>query len=348
MSDSPRAKACPPPSPEALAALLGPDAGAREALFARARRVREETTGDKIFLYGFVYFSTWCRNNCNFCYYREDNGIDRYRKDLDEVTDVAERLVASGVNLIDLTMGEDPAYLREDHLTVMDIIREIKKRTGSPVMVSPGVVPARTAEGFARAGADFFALYQETHNRDLFARLRAGQDYDERMACKLAARAAGMLIEEGVLTGVGETPADLCDSLSEMGRVGAAQMRAMSFVPQPGSPMEGFAKGDRVTELVFIALLRVLYPHALIPASLDVDGLAGLTPRVMAGANVVTSIVPPRSGLRGVAQADFEIDEGARTVVEVAAALKPLGLRPATTDEYRARLAEIARILRPV
>ncbi|MDR1495811.1 MAG: methylornithine synthase PylB [Clostridiales Family XIII bacterium] len=333
------------PSPAAVEVLLGSDAEAREALFARARRARAETTGDKIFLYGFVYFSTWCRNDCNFCYYRRDNDIARYRKGPDEVVDAAERLVASGVNLVDLTMGEDPEYLREGHRTATAIIREIKERTGSPVMVSSGVVPARTIREFAEAGAEFFALYQETHNRELFARLRAGQDYNGRMESKLAAKAAGMFIEEGVLTGVGETPSDLCDSLIEMGRVGAAQMRAMSFVPQSGSPMEGRAESDRVTELVFIALMRVLYPHALIPASLDVDGLSGLAPRIMAGANVVTSIVPPRLGLRGVAQADLDIDEGARTVAGVSEALKTLGLRPATTAEYRERLAEISRLI---
>jgi methylornithine synthase len=160
------------------------------------------------------------------------------------------------------------------------------------------------------------------------------------MDCKKSARESGMLVEEGVLTGVGETPEDLCRSLIEMGRIGASQMRAMSFVPQQGSPMEGWARGDRVTELVFIALLRILYPHVLIPASLDVDGLAGLAPRIMAGANVVTSIVPPQSGLCGVAQSELDIDEGARTAKEAAAGLETLGLGLATTDEYRTFLAE--------
>ncbi|MDR3225587.1 MAG: methylornithine synthase PylB [Clostridiales Family XIII bacterium] len=313
----------------------------REALFTRARRVRSETFGDKIFLYGFVYFSTWCRNNCNFCYFRADNDIRRYRKSPGEIIETAERLVASGVNLIDLTMGEDSEYHRENFKSLVSIIQEIKSRTGAPVMVSPGVIPQDAVRRLADAGADLFALYQETHNRELFEKLRVGQDYDERMDCKLAAKAAGMHIEEGILTGVGETPKDLYDSLMEMGRIGADQMRAMSFVPQQGSPMENNAKGDRTTELVFIALLRILYPHALIPASLDVDGMAGLAPRIGAGANVVTSIIPPRSGYQGVAQSDLDIDEGARTVTEATAMLKELGLRSATREEYRAYLKGI-------
>ena len=36
------------------------------SLFARAREVRKANQGNKIFAYGFVYFTTYCRNNCNF------------------------------------------------------------------------------------------------------------------------------------------------------------------------------------------------------------------------------------------------------------------------------------------
>lgn len=48
--------------------------------------------------------------------------------------------------------------------------------------------------------------------------------------------------------------------------------------------------------------MRLLFPDKLIPASLDVDGISGLELRLMAGANVVTSIIPPNEGLAGVAQ----------------------------------------------
>ena len=36
-------------------------------LFAKAREIRKENQENKIFAYGFVYFTTYCRNNCNFC-----------------------------------------------------------------------------------------------------------------------------------------------------------------------------------------------------------------------------------------------------------------------------------------
>lgn len=307
----------------------------KEALFRRARASREEIFGKKIFAYGFVYFSTYCRNNCSFCYFRKSNGIERYRKSPEEVVDVARLLADVGINLIDLTMGEDPAYHQEDFKTVLEITSAIKKETNLPVMLSPGVISEDLIDEFAAMGVEWYALYQETHNRELFRKLRVNQDYYERMSCKLYAKKNGMLIEEGLLAGVGENEEDIADSLMAMGKIGASQMRVMSFVPQKGSPMENVKTPDRSIEMKIIALMRILYPYALIPASLDVDGIKGLKERIDAGANVVTSIIPPRSGLMGVAQSTMDVDEGGRTVDEVRHILGSMGLSIASTAEYK-------------
>ncbi len=304
-----------------------------KALFERASGIRKKVQGDKIFAYGFVYFSTYCRNNCNFCYFRRANGIERYRKSEEEILALSKALVDSGVDLIDLTMGEDPLYHKEGFETVVRIIRTLKDM-GTSVMISPGVVPDEIINKFAEAGADIFAVYQETHNRELFKKLRKDQDYDERMHAKLYAKERGMFIEEGLLSGVGETAEDVADSLITMGEIGARQVRVMSFVPQVGSPMEGFKTPDRMEELKIIALMRIMYPEALIPASLDVDGIAGLKARIEAGANLITSIIPPRSGLMGVAHSVMDVDEGGRTVEEAAEILKSMGLRIADHQEF--------------
>lgn len=150
-----------------------------------------------------------------------------------------------------------------------------------------------------------------------------------------------MLIEEGLLSGIGETAEDLADSLMEMGRIGAGQVRVMSFVPQEGSPMEHAGTGDRLTELKLIALMRILYPWALIPTSLDVDGIGGLESRVNAGGNVVTSIIPPRTGLAGVAQSSMDVDEGGRTVEEVKKILQSLDLEAASKEDYQQYIEEL-------
>jgi methylornithine synthase len=155
------------------------------------------------------------------------------------------------------------------------------------------------------------------------------------MNAKLYAKEKGMLIEEGILAGVGETIEDIADSILTMGRIGARQVRVMSFVPQKGIPMESVATPDRKLEYKIIAVLRLMYQDALIPASLDVDGISGLKVRMDAGANVITSIIPPREGLMGVAQNTKDVHDGGRSVDEVTSILAEMGLKPATAAAYR-------------
>ncbi len=326
---------------ELLRIMASDDPEILQALFSQARKIRKEVQGNKIFAYGFVYFTTYCRNNCNFCYYRNSNKIERYRKNKDEVLAISKSLIDSGVNLIDLTMGEDPQYHAEDFETVCQIIKEIKETYNTPVMISPGVVNHNIIDKFAEAGADFYALYQETHNRELYAKMRVGQDYDARMNAKLYAKEKGIYIEEGLLAGIGETNEDIVDSLLTMGEIGARQVRVMSFIPQEGSPMEDCKTPDRIEELKIIALMRLLYPGALIPASLDVDGIRGLKDRINAGANLITSIIPPKSGFMGVAHSTMDVDEGGRTVEEAASILDEMGLRIASKEEYEAFLRQV-------
>ncbi|MCP4219980.1 MAG: methylornithine synthase PylB [bacterium] len=300
------------------------------ALFEAARSLRRKYSRDHILLYGFLYVGTHCRNRCNFCFYRKDNPEPaRYHKQKSRVLDAAVELAESGVHLIDITMGELPDSF--DHESagfgpLPQLVEEIKQCTGLPVMVSPGVVSAEVLKDLKTAGADWYACYQETHNRELFQKLRPRQDYEKRMALKREAREMGFKIEEGILVGVGETPADIADSIEQMRILDAHQVRAMNFVPQKGTPMAGHPAADTMLELIALAVMRLVFPAKLIPATLDVEGLAGLEKRLAAGANVVTSIVPPRRGLAGVVRSFRDIEDEGGTVAEVKAVLERCGL----------------------
>ncbi|SHJ33938.1 methylornithine synthase PylB [Parasporobacterium paucivorans] len=311
-----------------------------EQIFAAAREARQSEFGNKVFLYGFVYFSTYCKNDCSFCYYRKDNeNPPRYRKTLEEVVETAKELRESGIHLIDLTTGDDPYYTGHPK-RLAQIVKEVKEATSLPVMVSPGVLDTEGLKLIRDAGADWYALYQETHRKSLFELLRLGQSYEERMFIKAYARDLGMLIEEGLLTGVGDTLDDRAHSFGEMGRLQASQLRTMTFIPQEGAPLEGDENPPFEDELMNIAVMRLLFPDALIPASLDVEGLEGLEKRLMAGANVVTSIIPPRKGYAGVASCEHDIDDGFRTVEGIQETLGRCRMEKATAGEYEKWVAD--------
>jgi methylornithine synthase len=320
--------------------LLNLDEGDQiQALFQEARDMRQKYFGNKVFMYGFIYASTYCRNDCSFCLFRRSNSqTKRYRKSKQEIVAAALRLADSGVHLIDLTMGEDPAILNGGGAgfeQLIDLVSTLQKETGLPIMVSPGVIPAQALQQLASAGAVWYACYQETHSSSLFKKLRPGQDYHNRMQGKVDAHHLGLLVEEGLLCGVGETSDHIAQSIDVMKKLSADQVRVMNFVPQPGTPMAGQAPPDPLRETLIAAVMRLAFPDKLIPASLDVEGIAGLKSRLNSGANVVTSIVPPGEGLVGVAQHSLNIEEGGRTTASVINVLKRLGLEPATREEYQ-------------
>lgn len=308
-----------------------------EVLFQAARDIREKLFGNKIFTYGFVYFSTYCRNNCNFCYFRRSNkDIGRYRKSIEEVVQLAGSLKDAGINLADLTMGEDPAMYADDYRLLIDLISSVHDDVGINIMASPGALPKDVFPRIRDAGADWHACYQETYNRDLFERLRVEQSYDDRMNQKIWAMESGLLAEDGMMIGLGETMKDRADTILRMGGLGCQQIRAMTFVPQEGTPMEKNTAHSSDIELRAIAVMRILFPDRLIPASLDVEGISGLKTRLHAGANVITSIVPPNRNLAGVAQHELDIENGNRSVEHVFEMLDALGYRRAESSEYSA------------
>jgi methylornithine synthase len=333
-----RALAGAPPTHAEIVSLLELDrSDAAEALFEGARCARRKSCGDKIFLYGFLYLSTYCRNDCAFCHFRTSRkSLSRYRKSPSEIFEAAQALAASGVHLIDLTMGEDERYLTgEGFEALCQVVADIKNHTSLPVMLSPGLLEAWQPARLKKAGVDWYAVYQETHNRDLFADWRRGQDFDQRLSAKKIAIDEGLLVEDGVLVGAGASRKDLADSIIAMGRLGARQVRAMGYRPPPGGMPHDRSVDANWQELLMIAVMRLTYPTSLIPASLDVEGLAGLGPRLMAGANVVTSLIPASQGLAGVASVALDIENNNRSAPTVAEHLPNYGLRAATAEESR-------------
>jgi len=312
------------------------------SLCSAAAQVRASGLGTQVFVYGFAYFSTYCRNACRFCFYRKQNTrCQRYRKDPERISEIAQLLERSGVHLIDLTSGEDPILYRGSRFEpLVRMVKLVNDATDLSIMVSPGVLPRSALRSLKEAGADWYALYQETHNKAVYSKLRIGQHYGTRLEAKLNAHKEGLLIEEGILLGVGESYDDRVDSIFEMKRIGASQVRAMGFVPQDGTPMRNHHSPPIADEMTTMAVMRLVHQDKLMPASLDIDGLKCLALRLASGANVISSVIPPKLGLAGVAQAQLGVDEGLRTVDAVRPHIERLGLQIASKKSYARWLDE--------
>ena len=304
-----------------------------EKLFYLSRKIRDHFFGNKVFLYSFIYFSTYCKNKCTFCYYRENHEINRYRLSIEEVRNICRALKGESIHMVDLTMGEDP-YFHEKPEYFVDVVRAVRSELDLPIMISPGVMGNEVLKELHDNGANFLALYQETHDRDLYRKLRVGQSFEDRVNARKFAKSIGYCVEDGILTGVGNDIESTIRSLRGIETNTPDMVRVMTFVPQEGTPLENVDRISSNEELKIIAILRLMFPDRLIPASLDLEGIPGMVHRLNAGANVVTSIIPSDSALEGVVNYDRGLEERHRDPKSVIECLKTMGMEPASQSDF--------------
>ncbi|AFV23929.1 biotin synthase [Methanolobus psychrophilus R15] len=304
-----------------------------EKLFYLSRKVRDHFFGNKVFLYSFVYFSTYCKNKCAFCYYRANHEINRYRLSIEEVRNICRALKGESIHMVDLTMGEDP-YFHERPENFVDVIKAVRSELDLPIMISPGVMGNEALKELHDNGANFLALYQETHDPELYRKLRVGQSFEDRVNARKFAKSIGYCVEDGILTGVGNDIESTIRSLRGMEANTPDMVRVMTFVPQEGTPLEKVNRISSIEELKIIAVLRLMFPDRLIPASLDLEGIPGMVHRLNAGANVVTSIIPSDSTLEGVVNYDRGAKERHRDPKSVVECLKSMGMEPASQADF--------------
>lgn len=236
--------------------------------------------------------------------------------------------------MIDLTMGEDPYYY-EDPDRFLELVQIVKEELELPIMISPGVIGNTTLLKAKEKGANFFALYQETYDKELYNRLRVGQSFDGRINTRCFAKEHGYLIEDGILTGVGNNLKSTILSLKRMKANNPDMVRVMTFLPQEGTPLSDYKDNSNLSELKILAILRLIFPKCLIPASLDLEGIDGMVSRLNAGANIVTSILPSNSRLEGVANYDRGFEERDRDIKSVIERIENIGMRPARQAEFK-------------
>jgi len=304
-----------------------------EKLYSAAKTVKNYYFGNRVFLNCFIYFSTYCKNQCAFCYYNCKNEIIRYRLTKEEIKETCKALKGAGFHMIDLTMGEDP-YFYEEPERFVELVETVKEELELPIMISPGVIDDVTLLKAREKGANFFALYQETYDLELYQKLRVGQSFEGRTRARLFAKEQGYCIEDGILTGVGNNIESTILSLKGMKSNDPDMVRVMTFLPQEGTPLESFKEKSYLSELKIIAVLRLMFPKCLIPASLDLEGIEGMVHRLNAGANIVTSILPSDSKLEGVANYDRDLEERDRDIQSVLRKLESIGMEPAHQSEF--------------
>ena len=279
----------------------GPD----EALFAEADRIRRDYYGDAVYLRGLIEISNYCRNNCYYCGIRAGNTkLQRYRLDKETILSCCRTGYDLGFRTFVLQGGEDPYYTDE---RLCDIVSEIHARyPDCAVTLSVG---ERSRESYQRlydAGARRYLLRHEAASADLYRTLHpAEMSLENRKRCLYDLKEIGYQVGAGLMVGApGQTLEHLLDDIHFMQSLQPDMIGIGPYLRHSDTPFgrssaqcaQGLDKTQKLKlTLRLLAVLRILFPYALIPST---TALGTIDPNgrelgLKAGANVVMPNLSP-------------------------------------------------------
>ena len=272
------------------------DGGQAERIRDRAFEVARARFGGGVYIRGLIEISSCCRNNCYYCGLRRSNRhASRYRLTAEEVLDCCREGARSGFGTFVLQGGEDEG---QDDDWMEATVKAI--RAEFPAQAITLSVGERSREAYSRfreAGADRYLLRHETRNDAHYARLHpAEMSGAHRRDCLRALKELGYQVGAGMMVGSpGQTVDCLLDDIAFLEELRPEMIGMGPFVPAAHTPFARHAAGSVDLTLRLIALMRLRFPDALIPATTalaTLDG-RGREEGIRSGANVVMPNLSP-------------------------------------------------------
>lgn len=280
---------------EALAALIEAD-GAGEALAAAADGVRRREYGDEVYIRGLIEFTNHCKNNCLYCGIRCGNThVTRYRLEKEEILSCADEGYALGLRTFVLQGGED-VYFDADRLC--GIVYALRSRyPDCAVTLSVGERSADDYRAFFRAGASRYLLRHETATDAHYAKLHpASMSLANRKKCLFTLKEIGYQTGSGFMVGSPyQTTPHLLADLRFLQELSPDMIGIGPFIRHAQTPFSGFPSGSADKTLRLVSILRLMFPHALIPATTALNTILpdGRERGLRSGANVVMPNLSP-------------------------------------------------------
>lgn len=289
-----------PPSAGVLKKFLTTaDEDEKDILFRTARETRDRMYGRRAFLRGLIEFSSYCSQDCLYCGLRRSNeNAARYRLTKDEIYDRCALGYSLGYRSFVLQSGED-GYFDDDRS--VDIVRSIRERfRDCAITLSMG---ERSRESYIKlrdAGADRYLLRHETADEAHFAHLHPpSQKLSSRLIALKDLKDAGYQVGAGFMVGSpGQTYETISKDLELISRLRPHMVGVGPFIPHHDTPFAGHPAGSADMTIVLLAIIRILIPDVLLPATTALATLDGRNriKALDAGANVIMpNLSPPET-----------------------------------------------------
>lgn len=278
--------------------LIKQGAQHKNLLFALAQKTAQKSFGRQIFVRGLIEFTNYCKNDCYYCGIRRSNkNAARYRLTQEEILECCRAGYRLGFRTFVLQGGEDYFYSDDD---ITAIVRAIKaQHPDCAVTLSIGERSRETYALWKQAGADRYLLRHETANCTHYAKLHPAElSAQNRQNCLYTLKELGYQAGAGFMVGSPyQTAENLADDLMFLQKLRPQMIGIGPFIPHHDTPFKDKPAGSVELTLVLLAVLRLLFPHVLLPATTALGTLApgGRLLGIKAGANVIMPNLSPQN-----------------------------------------------------
>lgn len=267
-----------------------------EHLICVAQKRREEIYGRDVFARGLIEISNFCKNNCYYCGIRAQNtNIARYRLSSDEVLSCCDEGYNLGLRTFVLQSGEDFGI---DDRWICKTVNSIKEKyPDCAITLSLGEKSYASYKAYFDAGADRYLLRHETADNIHYSKLHPqNMSLKNRKECLFNLKIIGFQVGAGFMVGSPHQTLDhIVSDIRFLQELCPDMIGIGPFLPHCDTPFAKEEKGSIQRTLNLISILRLFFPHALIPST---TALATIHPKgremgLLAGANVVMPNLSP-------------------------------------------------------
>lgn len=271
------------------------DDESRAYLVEKAHETRMQVYGDRVFMRGLIEFTNYCKCNCLYCGIRAENThVERYRLSVEQVLECCETGYNLGYRTYVLQGGEDPYFTDEKMVEMISAIKA--KYPDTALTISMGERSRESYEMIYNAGADRYLLRHETASKELYESLHPKMSFENRRACLDILKDIGFQVGAGFMVGLpGQENKHLVEDLRFLKNLNPHMTGIGPFIPHHDTPLKDEKGGTVDMTVTLLAILRLMLPEVLLPATTALGSLDGQGRElgIKAGANVVMPNLSP-------------------------------------------------------
>ncbi len=306
----------------------------QKRLWQEAGELRDAVFGKEVFIRGVIEVSNFCRQNCDYCGMRRDNQkLDRYRMNSDEIFDHLQSILPASVRDINFQTGEDVVAVRE---TILPLVRRIKKESRLGISLCLGTLESKDYDQLREAGGEYYIIKIESGNEAHFKAIHAPGTLAKRIEAIHYLATTGWQVSSGFIAGLpDQTKEHFLETLNLLHRLPLRGTSVSPFIPGENTPYEGAGVMSGVEALNSVAILRLQNPDRIIPAvsAFNIVHEEGYRLALEAGANLGTiNLTPERQ------REDYQLYTKHRVIMNqerVLKAIEKAGLTPSEKSMIR-------------